>query len=80
MGPQALAYFVSKIKPKLKKSEFMKLSQVAMVDPSDPRVRAINREFHVEHGAAEIHNRTFFDMDMDHGFIITSKRAVKRAA
>jgi hypothetical protein len=77
---EALAYVVSKIEAKLTPSEIIKLSRVVFVDPSDAPVKEINRALQVEHGETEIHNRNFFGLQMEQGFIITSKRRVKTAA
>jgi len=76
----ALDYFISKIQSELGASVLIDLSRIVFVDPQDQAVQNFNRAIHVEHGAVEVRDSTFFGLPVKHAFIITSKRPTPLAA
>jgi len=73
-------YFVNEIKSRLGEPGLTSLSRIVVVDPQDASVRAINREFQVEHGTVEVRDSTFLGLPIKHAYIITSKRPPAPAA
>jgi hypothetical protein len=70
----ALDYFVSKIQLDMGAPALIDLSRIVFVDPQDQAVQDLNQAIHVEHGAVEVRDSTFFGLPIKHAFIITSKR------
>jgi hypothetical protein len=50
------------------------LSRIVVVNPDDPGVNALQRAFDVEHGRVQISNSSFFGVDINNAFLITSRR------
>ena len=67
-------YFVDQLKARLGPKEMMTISRIALINNDDLRLEDIYEDVEVEHGIVEVVFRTFFDMDIKHAYIITSKR------
>ena len=70
----ALKYFSDKLIRTLSQKELLKLSRIAIIDPDEPALAAIQQAMHVEHSIAEIKDSNFFGMQIKHAYIITSRR------
>lgn len=77
---EAIEYIVAEIKNSIGPQELTKLSRIVFVPPTDPPVQAINRDFHVEHGSAEVKDSNFFGLPIKHAYIITSRLIQPAAA
>jgi len=71
---EALRYIVPKLQAVATPEELAKLSRVAIIEKSQPALAAIQSAFHVEHGLAEVQNSNFFGLQINHAYIITSRR------
>lgn len=71
---KALGYLAEQIKGELKPLELTQLSRVVIVDQHSPALAALNRAMRVEHEFAEVENRSFFGLQIKHGYIITSQQ------
>lgn len=69
----ALDYLVNKIKPDFGPAELIRLSRVIFVDPNDAAVRNLQRTIHVEHGAVEVRDSSFFGLPINHALFVKSK-------
>ncbi len=70
---EVVDYFVSEIKSHLGPDYLIYLSRIVVVDPSQPPLQELTKEFHVEHGKVEIRDGIFFGVPIRQAFIITSK-------
>lgn len=70
----ALKYFSDKLIRTLSQKELLKLSRIAIIEPDEPALAAIQQAMHVEHSIAEIKDSNFFGMQIKHAYIITSRR------
>jgi hypothetical protein len=70
----ALKYFSNKLVQTLSQKELLKLSRIAIIEPDEPALSAIQQAMHVEHGLAEIKDSNFFGLQIKHAYIITSRR------
>ena len=77
---EAIEYVAHLLQTRLTVDELLQLSGIFIVDLDDPRLHEITREFRVSHGCTEVRGRTFFDMAMERGFIITSSGAKRGVA
>jgi hypothetical protein len=75
----ALRLISERIKTSLTASDLLMISRIAIADPSDPAVDAINRAVRVEHSAVEIKDGTFFGQRIKHAHIFASNPAVTQA-
>ena len=77
----ALKYIASRIQKLLNKDELLKITGIAIIDESNPALKAIFKAVHVEHGRFEIKNSIFFGLNIKHAFLITSsKKGIKPQA
>ena len=58
----ALKYFSDKLIRTLSQKELLKLSKIAIIEPDEPALAAIQQAMHVEHSIAEIKDSNFFGM------------------
>lgn len=70
----ALRYIVPRLQAVATPEELAKLSRVAIIEKSQPALAAIQSAFHVEHGLAEVQSSNFFGLQINHAYIITSRR------
>ena len=70
----ALDYLAKQLRSCLEPQELLSLSRIVLVDLDNPSLRAINKAIKVEHGLSEVKNGTFFDLEIKHAYIITSKK------
>jgi len=70
----ALRYVVPKVKAAATDEEFSRLSRIAIIEGTQPALSAVQSAFNIEHGLVEIQRSNFFGLQIDHAFIITSRR------
>jgi hypothetical protein len=56
--------------------EILKFSRVAIIEHDNPGLQAIHSAVEVEHGLREFRNVTFFDVEILHAYIVTSRYIV----
>lgn len=71
---ETLDYIVNKIKPRLDEQELISISRIVIVDEKNPALEAFHRAINVEHGNIEVKDSSFFGLQINHAYIITSKR------
>ncbi len=71
---EALRYIVPKLQAVATQDELAKLSRVVIIEQSQSALAAIQSAFHVEHGCAEVRSSNFFGLQINHAYIITSRR------
>ena len=72
---ETLRYFAVELKGRLQPQQLLEISRIVVLDPTDDAVRAINREYDVEHGRLEVRDADLLGLPVKHGVIITSKKA-----
>jgi len=72
----SLKYMAEIIQRSLSKDDLLKLSRIVIIDENNPSLESLLDSFSVEHGNAEIHNSSFFGLDIKQAFLITAKRRV----
>jgi hypothetical protein len=73
----AIKYLAKRVQHILSKKELLLLSRIVIIEESNPALAAFNSAFQVEHGSAEIQNSNFFGLQINHAYLITSKRRKK---
>lgn len=68
----ALKYIALKVQAYLNPDELLKLSRIVIIDDDNPALDAIQRAVHIEHGAVEIQNSSFFGLNIRYAYLITS--------
>ena len=71
---KALAYIASKVKEALPEEEITKLSRIALIDPNNPALEAVQKTIHVEHGLTDVQDSVFFGLPIRHAYIVTSRK------
>lgn len=74
---KAIKYLAKRVQHILSKKELLLLSRIVIIEESNPALAAFNDAFCVEHGSTEIKNCNFFDLQIDHAYLITSKHRKK---
>ena len=72
---EALRYLVPKINALATPEELARLSRIVIIEAGQPALAAIHSAFHIEHSIAEVQNSNFFGLQINHAYIITSRRA-----
>jgi hypothetical protein len=70
---QVLVELAKRVRAYLLPDEIMKISGVVIVDAENPDVKEIATAVPVNHGLSEVANRTFFGLEIKHGFVITAQ-------
>ena len=70
----ALKLLSEHVRTSLSAADLPIISRIALADPSDPAVDAINRAVHVEHSAVEVKDGMFFGHQIRHAHIFASTR------
>ena len=65
--------FTKDIQSRLEREEFLMFAMVQLLEPHQPFVQEMNREFNVEHGNLEFTDYDFNGMVFERAHIITSK-------
>lgn len=63
------------VKSRLAPQELLALSRIVVLDEGNPTLEAMNKAIRVEHGMAEVKDRNFFGLQVEHAYIITSRKA-----
>ena len=71
---KALDYLVNQLQPRLKPQELLSISRIVLIDEDNPALEAIHKAIRAEHGTTEVRNSNFFGLQIEHAYIITSKR------
>ena len=71
---KALAYIASKVKEALPEEEITKLSRIALIDPNNPALEAVQKTIHVEPGLTDVQDSVFFGLPIRHAYIVTSRK------
>ena len=74
---EALNYLATQIQSRLIPAELIRSSRIVLIDTDNPALEAINKAIGVEHGKAEVRDSNFFGLQIDHAYIVTSKRPSK---
>ena len=77
---EPLRYFANHLTSRLETGEMRVLSRIALVSNKDPRLEDIYEDVEVEHNIVEVVHRAYFDMEIDHAYIITCKREAALSA
>jgi len=67
-------YIAGIVQKTLSKEELLKLSRIVLIDERNPALEALHRAMGIEHSIAEIQDSNFFDMQIKHAYLITSRR------
>jgi hypothetical protein len=70
-----LQYFARKLRSRLRPQELLRISRIAIVEPTDESLKEIHRAIEAEHARIEVKDSVFFGLRIKDGFIITSKHA-----
>lgn len=70
----AIKYVAGKVQQILSKEELLSLSRIVIIEENNPALEALNTAFHVEHSSAEIKNSNLFGLQINHAYLITSRR------
>ena len=73
---ESLEFIVNQLRLSLESEELLSLSRVVLLDADNPVLKAVNRAVKVHHGRVEVKNDKFFGLQIEHAYIITSKRQV----
>lgn len=71
---EALKYLAKKLQDTLSKSELLLISRIVIIDENNPALPSLQDAIAVEHGSAEIRTSNFFGLQIQHAYLITSKR------
>ena len=69
----AIDYVVGKMRARLVPAEFVSISRIVPLRPTEEFVQALNQTVHVEHGLAELHNQLVNGIHMTRAYVITSQ-------
>jgi len=75
---EAIKYLAQKVQASLTKQELLLLSKIVIIEENNPALAAFHGAFHVEHSTAEIQNSNLFGLQINHAYLITSKRRNSR--
>ncbi len=70
----AIKYVAGKVQHALSKEELLLLSKIVIIEENNSALAAFQGAFYVEHGLTEIQNSNLFGLQINHAFLITSKR------
>lgn len=68
------------MRKELTDQELMMLSRIVILDKDSTALQAIHQITNVEHGFAEISDRSIFDMPIKQGYVITSRKEAHNGA
>ena len=68
------------MRKELTDQELMMLSRIVVLDKHSAALQAIHQTMSVEHGLAEIADKSIFDMPIKQGYLITSQKQVHNGA
>ncbi len=69
---EVMQYVAGYVQRSLDVTEIVNISKIVIIDEDNPELPMIQNSFHIEHGAIEIKDYTFFGLSIKHAFIITS--------
>lgn len=70
----AIKYVAGKVQDVLSKEELLSLSRIVIIEESNSDLTAFQETYTVEHGSTEIQNCNLFGQQINHAYLITSKR------
>ena len=71
---KTLDYLAKKLRSGLTSDEFLTLSRIVLIEESDPTLHALQQAFQVHHSLIEVQDCNLFGLQIQHAYIITSKR------
>ena len=71
---RTLDYLAKKLRSRLTSDEFLSLSRIVLIEESDPTLHALQQAFQVHHTPIEVQDCNLFGLQIQHGYIITSRR------
>ena len=71
---KTLDYFAKQLRSRLTSDELMTLSRIVLIEESDPTLHALQQTFQVHHTPVEVQDCNLFGLQIQHGYIITSRR------
>jgi hypothetical protein len=69
----AIEYVVAKLRTSLDPAEFVSISRIVPLRPTEEFVQALYQTVHVEHGLVELHNQLVNSIQMTRAYVITSQ-------
>lgn len=70
----SLKIISNKVQKHLGKKELINLSKIVLIKENNPALEALHNAVEVEHGKAEIQDRTLFGLQIKHAILITSRK------
>ena len=71
---KTLDYLAKKLRSGLTSDEFLTLSRIVLIEESDPTLHALQQAFQVHHTPIEVQDCNLFGLQIQHAYIITSRR------
>jgi hypothetical protein len=71
---KALKYLAEKLQNILSPQELLSISRIVIIEQNNPALPSLQQAIHVEHGTAEIRASNFFGLNIQHAYLITSRR------
>lgn len=71
---KALDYLVNQLQSRLEPQELLSISRIVLIDEGNPALEALHKAIRVESGTTEVRNSNFFGLQIEHAYIIISKR------
>ena len=71
---KTLDYLAKQLRSRLTSDEILSLSRIVLIEESNPGLHALQQAFHVHHTPTEFQDCNLFGLQIQHGYIITSKR------
>lgn len=75
----SLKYIAGIVQKNLSKEDLLKLSRIVIIDEDNPHLEALHDAINIEHGTTEVQNSTFFGLQIQHAYLITSRKRMSNA-
>jgi len=76
---ESLQIIAQRIQEHLDKKELVNISRIVLIEDDNPALEAFHRAINVEHGSAEIKDSNFFGLQIEHAYVIASRRKTAEA-
>jgi hypothetical protein len=71
---KTLDYLAKQLRSRLTSDEILSLSRIVLIEESNPGLHALQQAFLVHHTPIEVQDCNLFGLQIQHGYIITSRR------
>jgi hypothetical protein len=71
---KTLDYLAKQLRSRLTSDELLTLSRIVLIDESEPMLHALQQAFQVHHTPVEVQDCNLFGLQIQHAYIITSRR------